>query len=312
MAPSPLARAPAFCAVGGLLFATGLAAALVLPSSSGCIIPDYCIKVVVSGKKWCRYLGDAQMWPIGKPEESVPVVTSDGGPPTGCVCYNVVEQQVLSTKAPTSHYQILLDEIDAAARDDCASLVPAGYDHSCYEPEVSIAESPFPGGSGDCVGDCSYVNPPPGKSCPNPNPFECAGTQPPSPMGETGEGDEGDETGGVLAPGSFIACVGTDCSVDRDVAKMLWSDPRVLAADGAYLEYDSSLSRFEFVEVPRGSVAYALGLRTGDILESVAGTTIDGLDTALAVYADSAAVDSLKVTMRRGQRWIDFTYMFVP
>ena len=61
-----------------------------------------------------------------------------------------------------------------------------------------------------------------------------------------------------------------------------------------------------------GSVAHALGLRDGDVLEQINGSTIDDLGSALQAYVDNQGVDTLEVRVLRGEQWVDFDYSLVP
>ncbi len=84
-----------------IALALGIAAALTAP---GCLIPDYCIEIHTPGTDWCRSLPDAQMWPSGQPQAAKLIFDSEGGSPTGCVCLNDAEQQILMDQAPAAEY----------------------------------------------------------------------------------------------------------------------------------------------------------------------------------------------------------------
>ena len=284
----------------------GFAAALLGPSSTGCIIPDKCILVITSGHDWCRVLSGAKMWPIGQPDEAVDVQRPEGGPPIGCACFNDAEHDVLEDEVPANYMATLQAKIEQAARDACDAQVPAGYDHNCYivGPEGPQPESPYGDGPGQCVGGCAYTG-----DCEDPNPYECEAI--------VGDGDPGgpSETGGEdgpLNPVDDIFCSGTDCEIDEGFATSLWLDPSPLADEGTRLIYDPSLARFVFDAVGNDTVADQLGFRDGDVLESVNGIIIDDLDAALGVYAQSGTADALRVRVARSSRWIDFNFTFVP
>lgn len=255
----------------------------------------------------------------------MPVVDADGDPPKGCRCFNDAEHQILDDEVPACKYDELLAELEDAVRQQCQALVLPGFDHNCWQSNganASIPEGEVPEDSpGACIGNCEVGG---GGSCPDPTPYEC----------ETGDGDGGlcqttgpgtgsggaDSTGdpdsssgvmGLDAP-RFIACEGTTCDVDAAFAKMLYHDPTLLLGESTRLHYDRAARRHVFVDVEPGSVAHTLGLRTGDRLESVDGTVIDGLDAALNVYAHSADQTGLSVRVRREDQWLDFDYSFVP
>ena len=182
--------------VAGLLLG-GLGSAF----APACIIPDYCIVVNASGSDWCVNVEDAQMWPIGQPELAERVTDEHGGPPPGCRCFNDGEVAILAQGVPAEQYAVLVEELEQAARLECASSVPNGYDHNCFSKDELLGptmSSPYYGGkSWDCIGSCGYTSEPPFGSCgDDPNPWECNGEG----LGETGTGDSdtGDsDTGGT-------------------------------------------------------------------------------------------------------------------
>jgi hypothetical protein len=285
----------------------------------GCILPDYCIKIQTSGKNNCVYLEEAVMWPAGQPEKIEPVPSSHMAPgPTGCICLNSTEQNIIDFEVPLAEYDVLLDEIEKAARQACHSLVPAGWDHNCFVNSGPGAPTPigsFVRGLGNCVGNCIYANPPPGGTCPDPNPYECA-----EGGAETGGEDHTDDTDDTddgsddpgLGAGDYIDCEGRTCDIDRKFAEMLYSYPELLADEGTTLVYDPTSSRFLFQGITMESLPGAMGLENGDQLESINNVTVDGLQSAFATIADNANTHSLRVRVKRGTQWIDFTYNFVP
>ena len=93
---------------------------------------------------------------------------------------------------------------------------------------------------------------------------------------------------------------------------MIYRDPTLLLDESARLYYDHGTQRHVFIGIEPGSVAYTLGFRTGDRLESVDGTIIDGLDAALHAYVQAADESTLAVRVRRGTQWLDFDDSFVP
>ncbi len=303
---------------GGLAFALGLGAATLTNSSTGCIIPDQCILIVTPGKDWCMHLIGAQMWPIGSPEQAVPVMDSDGSEPRGCACFNAAEQKILEQGVPADQFEALGAEIEVMARHACHTLVPEGYDHDCYftGPDAPQPHIPFADATGACVGDCIYTD-----DCGDPTPHECeclvgpcggsGGTG--GDLGETGEApdDTGEIGPGGLDAGSSIACVDQHCNIDADFAQMLWDDRSLLLGERTRLVHDAAAHRFVFDAVEPGSVAGELGFQTGDVLESVNGVTVDGLDAALEIYAVSGRASALRVRVLRRSRWHDFTFSFV-
>lgn len=312
--------------VGGLL---GFGAAIVAPTTGGCVYHDTCIMVTTPGNDWCRNVALAKMWPVGGSfEEGEPILRADGGAPRGCRCYNDAEDQLFEDNAPECQYQQFIDDLEQAAREECQALVPPGYDHNCWitsGSQASVVEGSFDNGAGACIGDCEYGSPPVGGSCPNPTPYECATggsddegcdaeNDPEASTGDTGLDDtSGDTSGGVLEDlESFIDCQAQDCEIDEAFARRLYADPSPLLAQGTRLVYDSQLRRHVLSNVEPGSLAHTLGLRTGDVLESVDETIIHDLDSALKTYVQLGDASAFAVRVKRGTRWLDFTYTFVP
>ncbi|MCX4241906.1 PDZ domain-containing protein [Paraliomyxa miuraensis] len=302
---------------------------MLAPATTGCVYHDTCIKVTSPGHDWCRNLVFAEQWPIGSSfDEAVPILRPDGGVPRGCRCYNDAETQIFEDKAPACRFEAFLDELELAARQECQSLVMPGYDHNCWTSvgmQASIAETHFPDGVGTCIGNCEYGGPPIGGSCPDPNPYECA-TGGGSDGGcaseggdETSASDSGlDDTGSDTSGGmlldidALIACVELDCEVDRALARQLYVDPSPLLEQGTVLVHVAKLQRHVLQGVEPDSIVHALGLRSGDRLESVNGIVIRDLDSALHAYVQLGDATTLEVRIKRGSQWLDFTYTLVP
>lgn len=314
--------------VGALL---GAAAAFLSPGTSGCVYHDTCIKVTSPGHDWCRNVAIARQWPIGGSfDDAVLILRPDGAPPRGCRCYNDAENETLELHVPECRYLAFVDELEQAARQACESLVMPGYDHNCWTmsgPQASFVEDTFFDKAGSCIGNCEYGPPPSGGSCPAPNPYECA-TGDDSGGGdegcdsgsvETGEGESGlDETGSDTSGGEMldieglIVCDEHWCEIDEGLARELYADPATLLDQGARLVYHDETRRHVVRGVASGSVAFALGLRDGDWLESVDGMVIHDFESALQAYLRLRDADALEVRVRRGSQWLDFTYTFVP
>lgn len=176
-----------YCAAAVL----GLSGAFLQPA--GCVLPDYCIRLNVLGDDYCAPTDDAMMWPIGSPELATPV-REGAAAVVGCVCLNATEVQWLHDEVPEEQFLGLVAEIHHATRNECASLVPQGFDHNCYDDEIEfgpIFANEGPTKSDSCFHSCAYFKPPPRGACPDdPNPFECNGE-----VGETGMMETGDDTG---------------------------------------------------------------------------------------------------------------------
>jgi hypothetical protein len=312
--------------LGGLL---GVITGSLAPVTGGCVYHDTCIKVTSPGRDWCRNVALAKMWPVGGSfEDAEPILRPDGASPRGCRCYNDAEDQIFYDEAPECQYQGFVDDLEQAAREECQALVPPGYDHNCWTTsgsQASVVEDEFDNDVGSCVGNCEYGSPPVGGSCPNPSPYECAtggfgdegcgsegGSE--SSTGDSGLDDtSGNTSGGVLGDiESFVDCQGQDCEIDEAFARRLYADPSPLLDQGTRLVYDSKLRRHVLSNVEPMSLAHALGLRTGDTLESVDEMIIHDLDSALQVYVQLGDATAVDVRVKRGTRWLDFTYTFVP
>lgn len=312
--------------LGGLL---GVGAGSLTPVAGGCVYHDTCIKVTTPGTNWCRNVALAKMWPVGGSfEDAEPVLQPDGSSPRGCRCYNDAEDQILDEEVPECQYQEFVDDLAQAAREECQALVPPGYDHNCWTasgPQASVVEGKFEGGAGSCIGNCEYGSPPMDGSCPNPSPYECAtggfgdegcGSEDDSETSTGGSGADdtsGDTSGGVLADiETFVDCQEQDCEIDEAFARRLYTDPSPLLDQGTRLVYDAKLQRHVVSNVQPRSLAHALGLRSGDVLESVDEVIVHDLDSALKVYVQLGDATAIVVRVKRGARWLDFTYTFVP
>jgi hypothetical protein len=276
--------------------------------SSACIIPDYCILIQTAGEDNCLALEDPQMWPAGQPMNNQSVPLSPNFPfapgPVGCVCMNNTQQGIIDFETPQMAFDDIYADILQAARDECQSLVPPGWDNNCATA-IADATHPFDDGPGNCIGDCAYANPPPFKDCPDdPNPYECN-----EDGGET-NGDDGATEGGLGADG-YIDCDGTDCEVDADFAADLYDNPTLLMNESSRLVWNPKVARFVFENVVVDSLPHELGLRAGDRLELVDGLTIDDLDAAFEAYRLAEGKSSITVRIKRGTSWITFTYTFI-
>jgi hypothetical protein len=285
--------------------------------------------VTSPGTDYCRNLAGAKQWPAGGSiDDAEPILRPDGGSPRGCRCYNDAELGIFETKAPVCRFDAFLDELALATRQECQSLVMPGYDHNCWSAagsNASIVEGPFIQGPGACIGNCQYGAPPAGGSCPQPNPYECAtgdggddgcGAEDVTETGMGGSGvdDTGSDTSGAVLGDldSFIACEALGCEIDETFARRLRADPSPLLDQPARLVYHAERQRHVFDGVEPGSLAHALGFRSGDVLESVEGIVIRDLDSALRAYLELGDATAIEVKVKRGSQWLDFTYTFVP
>ncbi|MEM9458394.1 MAG: hypothetical protein AAGF11_29725 [Myxococcota bacterium] len=333
--PSIRVRSRLCLTVGsGLLLGGALSVAT--PSVGGCIYHDTCIKATSPGHDWCRNLTNALQWPAGGSiDDAIPVTYENGAVPQGCRCFNDAEDQILNDDTPECKLDELLDEIEAAVRQECQSLVLPGNEHNCWQangPNASTLEGKFKRTDpGSCIGNCKYGGAPSGGSCPELNPYECAtgddgglcgatedsdtdSDEPDSADSTSDDSDSIDTSGGVheLDADLFIHCSETTCEIDSSFAHMLYDDPTLLLSESARLYFDSEEQRYILVSVEPGSVAYTLGLRTTDRLESINGTVIDSLAAGMRAYSENNNKDELDLRIMRGSQWLDFDYLLVP
>lgn len=163
-------------------------------ANTGCIFKDECIVIISNGNDWCSDLVGALMWPAGHPEFAE-VVKDDDEWPRGCACYNNSEEEILLAQVPEVKYGEFVDQILSAARDECDSSVPFGWDHNCYDegPDGPVLTIPGYDNAGECVGDCSYVNVPKSGCGEDPSPYECEALY--GGGDETGGSDEASDSG---------------------------------------------------------------------------------------------------------------------
>ena len=159
--------------------------------STGCLLPDRCIVVYSYGDNWCMDAVGAQMWPPDAPEFARDIQTEEGLLPRGCRCFNDAEGQTLQDGLVNPKYEDFLAEIEEVTRNECALLVPQGWDHNCYDEddEGPAFIQPFIDGKGDCVGDCTLTC----DDFPDPDPYECEGLV--NGDGETGDDETSDDSG---------------------------------------------------------------------------------------------------------------------
>ena len=222
---------------------------------------------------------------------------------------NDAEQEILDFGVPPAKYQQMLADIEAVARDNCDATVPAGWDHNCYIEEGEDASPPnssppvYAGGLGECIGSCSFINPPPHDSCPELNPYQCESQA----IGGDDVGDGEDPTPIEIDAGDIV-CNGNTCTIDRTVAEAILQDP-IDYDPHVRLVYDSAQARFVVQGVTPDSLTERLGLRTNDVLESVDDMIVDGFDAALSVYSSHAKAPRTTLRILRGETWIDFVYL---
>jgi hypothetical protein len=324
--PAPRRRRWLLLPAGALL---GGAISFIASGTGGCVYHDTCIMVTSPGTDWCRNVALAKQWPVGGSfEDAQPILRPDGATPRGCRCYNDAELQILENEAPVCKLDLFIDDLEQAARQECQALVPPGFDHNCWVasgPQQSIVEGQYPLDVGACIGNCEYGAPPPGGSCPAPSPYECAtggggdGACEDEEVTETTTAESGlDDTGSDTSGGAMldfddlVICEGNRCEIDEALARRLYRDPSPLLHHRTRLVYDTKVQRFALHGVEPGTLAYAVGLEDEDLVEGIDGTTIQDLDSALRAYSRLGNATTLVLRVKRGTRWIDFTYDFVP
>ncbi|WP_157595769.1 PDZ domain-containing protein [Plesiocystis pacifica] len=313
-----------------LALGLGAFAGFAVPGS-GCVYADQCIQINFPGDDYCNVFEDALMWPPGQPELAEPVPPSVGYPgPLGCVCLNAEETSTLESGVPEEYAAELAQRVREATQNACASAVPDGYDHNCMseapgEAPILLADMPFYVGAGDCIGDCTQINPPKGGSCDDPNPYECQGTtstddgddEASSDTGSDSDSEESEtgseETGvyGAASAADYVSCAGAVCEVDRGYAQFVLESLAWYDDGGTTFVYEPARGRYVIHGVTEGSIAHALGILDGDVLDSVDGVPIDGLDAALAALVAHYDAEAVSLTLGRGGQRRTFSCVLV-
>lgn len=244
---------------------------------------------------------------------------------------NNTEHTTMDSEEPNEKYADFVAEPEQAARDDCASLVPPGYNHNCYTTDGIGASQPdlvFESGMGTCVGGCSFFLEPKKGGCGrDPNPFECEKIKESGGDGDTGPDDSesdgaeaetaGEDGGESPVPGGvdlglYLSCDDTSCTIDRALLDIVAADPKLALYGDTQLIFDPDIQRFVFLDVGSDSIAEALLFNSGDRLESINGRTLDSIDAALEMAATSQNEDRFEVVLLRGTQWTDLNYFVVP
>lgn len=131
--------------------------------AAGCLYPDYCIKLGISGWETCQRFANA----TGTTAEGEEVMLSaDFDPLDGCACLRDGEVSILMSEDPDTPGQAeLYEELETAARQACLdrALEQGMVDSNCLsadiEGEVDVTQQP-------CTAGCVYSNPPPNGRCP--------------------------------------------------------------------------------------------------------------------------------------------------
>ena len=134
--------------------------------------------------------------------------------------------------------------------------------------------------------------------------------------GTTDTGDTGNtETDGEDESWSPSAHVTFDARhsayfVDADFIAALEANPALLTQDNAYVTSTES-GYYQLHAVTKGDFAYALGLRTGDVLQDLNGHELQTLDRILDAYDDLEHEQEFILTVERGADPVQLNYVLV-
>ena len=90
----------------------------------------------------------------------------------------------------------------------------------------------------------------------------------------------------------------------------LKADTSLLALDHSYVLAVES-GHYQLHNVREGDLAYAMGLRSGDLFVNLNGFKLDTIEGLLEAYDDLEYVDEFFLTVQRGADPMQFTYMIV-
>ena len=266
---------------------------LSVPVGAACILPDNDIQVVVHGPghDWCADAIGAEGWDEG--EVTHHPIKPDGQWPRGCVCYAGCNDSELSDwladppdEDPDSPawvaYSQALDDIRAAALAACLEAA-VGYDHTnCVEMTENAVW--FRSSGGDNY-DCEYTI-------------------------------EDDDTGGgpmcealvdPVVPNDFITCVAQgNCDIDEGVVQDLVYAPKPFLDEAGYAKIEST--GLKLYSVATTDIIYKMGLRTGDIVLSVNGDTLNTLPRVLYALLHNAGATSFNVSVKRSVNTLSYHY----
>ena len=153
--------------------------------ATGCLYPDYCIKIGIAGSHTCLLFTNAGI--LDEEGQIVEALTDGLEPPTGCDCLRQSEVEILeSGDVDSPEYQLIYFGLETKAREDCLALAIEQElsNTNCLTAEIEgfITENQ----QVECTAGCVYSNPPPNGRCP-----EC--TLDDNASGETGGQDESGE-----------------------------------------------------------------------------------------------------------------------
>lgn len=144
------------------------------------------------------------------------------------------------------------------------------------------------------------------KTTPVPTGDECA-----TPSGECPGGGGTDTEAGLPDPSTVIAeFSGNQWEIDRVFFSQLMADQTLLLEDAARIE-PWPYGGYYFTNVDQGSVAYALGFRSGDKIIKINGYYLGSLESAMVAWNAVKDLGSWVVTIQRGSTYYDFYYDLV-
>jgi general secretion pathway protein C len=97
-----------------------------------------------------------------------------------------------------------------------------------------------------------------------------------------------------------IKCNGMSCTVDRGLITKLMANPALLAKQGNARPYSrSGLEGFRLSHVRKGTLPNLLGMRTGDVVTSINGQSLESVDGAMAMYTKLRSASHLSIGFTR-------------
>ena len=166
-------------------------------AAPGCILPDRCIVLEQPGFLMCKTFANAVDLDTG-----LPIVTDGGQLPRACMCASSEERDVLLSGPGTPGYEVLIAQLDAAARVVCVEMaVNLGVaNHNCMSEDQVEGPLTDEGRQDICpIADCEIV-PTGDEECPS----TCEIGSPDTTGGETGgaagTGGAGGGTAGSQVP----------------------------------------------------------------------------------------------------------------
>jgi general secretion pathway protein C len=99
-----------------------------------------------------------------------------------------------------------------------------------------------------------------------------------------------------------ISCKGLSCTVDRAFVNKLVASPAMLMKQGRAMPYSrTGLKGFRLSGVFKGTLPNLLGLKTGDVITSINGQSLESIDGATQMYMSLRTASALSVEFTRSK-----------